>query len=236
MSGVSSPVPTASRQTRLSWLKPVYFQPLEDELEPLAPHLSGRILNAGCGNRDLTEYFLRKGATEVVNYDIASTIPGAVIGSLTDVPFADGRFDSIVCNAVLEHVPDISIVMSELTRILKPGGIFIAGVPFLQPFHRSPTDFRRYTRDGLAELGELHGLKIIDILPVHNITQTIGWILWEWAKERRGLRPLVIYPVVFVATRLFSRTDSALRNNANSFQAVYRRPSASLADRGAGQP
>jgi SAM-dependent methyltransferase len=223
--------PWTSDSSRLRWLKPVFFQPLEDELASLVGRISGRVLNAGCGNRDLTGFLKKSGAAEVVNYDIASSIPGAIIGSLVDMPFEDGGFDTILCNAVLEHVPDIATVMAELARVLKPGGVLIAGVPFLQPFHRSPTDYRRYTRDGLVELGEMHGFKTYDVLPVHNIVQTVGWILWEWAKEKRGLRPILVYPVVFIATRFFSRTDFALRNNANTFQAIYLKPSTKVADR-----
>jgi len=214
-------VAIASRQSRLRWLKPVYFQPLEDELAPLAAHISGRVLNAGCGNRDLTPFLKANGAAEVVNYDIASDLPQAIIGSLTDTPFDDASFDSIVCNAVLEHVPDINKVMAELTRVLRPGGTFIAGVPFLQPFHLSPVDYRRYTRDGLIELGDMNGLTTLDILPVHNIAQTLGWIMWEWAKEKRGLRPFLVYPIVFATTRLFPKTDLRWRNNANTYQAIY---------------
>lgn len=178
-------------------------------------------MNAGCGNRDLTAILKEYGATEVVNYDIESTIPGAIIGSLVETPFQDNEFDSIICNAVLEHVPLIDRVMSELARTLKPGGHLVVGVPYLQPYHQNPTDFRRYTREGLIELGELHGLTTVEVLPVHTIAQTLGWIAWEYALERGGIRPYVVYPIVWLATRLFHRTDMALKNNANTFQAIY---------------
>src|SRR5438552_12575066 len=79
---------------------PVHFQPLEWELEPLRMYFGGRMLNAGCGNRDITETLRGFGATAVVNYDIASEIPGAVIGPLENMPFASADFDSILCNAV----------------------------------------------------------------------------------------------------------------------------------------
>jgi hypothetical protein len=111
--------------------------------------------------------------------------------------------------------------MKELARTLKPGGFLVVGVPYLQPYHLSPTDFRRYTRDGLVELGELHGLSTVEVLPVHTITQTLGWIAWEYAQERGGVRPYIVYPIVWLATRLFHRTDMALKNNANTFQAVF---------------
>jgi len=206
---------------QLARVGPVHFQPLEWEMEQVRGYFKGKTLNAGCGNRDLGGILRGFGATEVVNYDIESSIPGAIIGSLVDTPFPDNEFDAIICNAVLEHVPEIDRVMSELSRVLKPGGFFVAGVPYLQPYHLNPTDFRRYTRDGLEELGRLHGLKTAAMLPVHTIAQTLGWIAWEWAQEKKGWRPAVVYPIVWLATRLFHKTDMKLQNNANTFQAVY---------------
>lgn len=206
---------------QLARVGPVHFQPLQYELDQVKKYFNGKVMNAGCGNRDLTAILKEYGATEVVNYDIESTIPGAIIGSLVETPFQDNEFDSIICNAVLEHVPLIDRVMSELARTLKPGGHLVVGVPYLQPYHQNPTDFRRYTREGLIELGELHGLTTVEVLPVHTIAQTLGWIAWEYALERGGIRPYVVYPIVWLATRLFHRTDMALKNNANTFQAIY---------------
>ena len=202
-------------------LGPVHFQPLEWELQQVRQYIKGKVLNAGCGNRDLGDTLRGFGASEIINYDIESSIPGAIRGSLTETPFASGEFDTIICNAVLEHVPEIERVMKELTRVLKYGGYFVACVPFLQPYHRSPTDFRRYTGEGLEELGRLHGLRAVEILPVHSITQTLGWIAWEWAKEKGGWRAFGVYPIVWLSTRLFLKTDMRVRYNANTFQAIY---------------
>jgi len=201
---------------------PVHFQPLEMELRPASKYFSGRVLNAGCGSRDISSILRGFGAAEIINYDIESEIPGAIIGSLEDIPFDDNSFDSIFCNAVLEHVPNVHIVMSELGRVLKPGGHLVAGVPFLQPMHLNPTDFRRYTRDGLNELGLLHGLKTIDVLPVHSMAQTIGWIAWEWAQEKKSTILMgAIYGLVWLWTRMSYKTDMSITKNANTFQIIY---------------
>jgi SAM-dependent methyltransferase len=49
--------------------------------------------------------------------------------SITDIKFPDNHFDIILCNHVLEHVPDDKKAMSELLRVLKPGGFGILQVP-----------------------------------------------------------------------------------------------------------
>jgi SAM-dependent methyltransferase len=217
-------MPVAARDSsRVARVGPVHFQPLAAELAQVERYFRGRVLNAGCGNRDITGIAAVSQASEVVNYDMHSTLPGAVHGSLDKTPFDHAEFDTILVNAVLEHVPDIDAVMRELTRVLKPGGHLIAAVPYLQPYHPDPTDFRRYTREGLEELGARHELRTVEILPVHTIWQTLGWIAWRWALEKRGLRPFLVYPIVWLTTRLFNRTDMRLRDNANTFQAVYTR-------------
>ena len=204
---------------------PVHFQPLERELDPVAHYLSGHLLNAGCGSRDIHSYLREKGVTQLTRYDIASNEPDVLIGPLEAMPFDDASLDSALCNAVLEHVLDAERAIRELARVVRPGGHVVVAVPFLQPYHPCPGDFRRYTADGLSALGRSAGLEVVEILPVHSIAQTLGWILWEYAQEKGGrLRRLTAWAIAFLITRVWNRTDPALIRNANTFQAVFRRP------------
>lgn len=52
-----------------------------------------------------------------------------VKADITDLPFADNLFDVILCNHVLEHIPDDGKAMEELHRVMKPGGWGIFQVP-----------------------------------------------------------------------------------------------------------
>jgi SAM-dependent methyltransferase len=47
----------------------------------------------------------------------------------TDIHFPDDTFDVIICNHVLEHIPDDRRAMRELCRVLKPGGVAVLQVP-----------------------------------------------------------------------------------------------------------
>jgi len=52
-----------------------------------------------------------------------------VQGVSENIPFADNTFDVVYCSHVLEHVNDEQKALLEMKRILKPGGVFIIGVP-----------------------------------------------------------------------------------------------------------
>lgn len=65
---------------------------------------------------------------------------------------SDGSYDCIYCSGVLEHVDDFRGAMGELTRIIKPGGILLLGLPFRQAIHMPPQDFWRFTEHGIRFL------------------------------------------------------------------------------------
>ncbi len=52
-----------------------------------------------------------------------------VKADICDLPFEDNTFDVILCNHVLEHIPDDTKAMSELFRVMKPGGWGIFQIP-----------------------------------------------------------------------------------------------------------
>ncbi|MHA7943064.1 class I SAM-dependent methyltransferase [Formosa sp. 3Alg 14/1] len=52
-----------------------------------------------------------------------------VKADICNLPFKDNSFDIILCNHVLEHIPDDTKAMQELYRILKPGGMGILQIP-----------------------------------------------------------------------------------------------------------
>jgi dolichol-phosphate mannosyltransferase len=60
---------------------------------------------------------------------LRETNPLLVHGSVFNLPFQDESFDTVICSQVIEHIPDTDVAISELLRVLKPGGRFILGTP-----------------------------------------------------------------------------------------------------------
>lgn len=60
-----------------------------------------------------------------------------VKADICNLPFKDNSFNFILCNHVLEHIPDDTKAMKELYRVLSPGGIAILQIP--QELNRATT-------------------------------------------------------------------------------------------------
>ncbi len=54
-------------------------------------------------------------------------------GSIHELPFEDNLFDAVICSEVLEHLDTLDSAVSEIVRVLKPGGILAVSVPRYLP-------------------------------------------------------------------------------------------------------
>lgn len=96
------------------------------------------VLDVGCGGGYLAEEFARDGFRVTGVDPSANTIAAACrhaeqtglpieyrVGRGESLPFPDGAFDIAACCDVLEHVDDAERVVHEISRTLKPGGLFL---------------------------------------------------------------------------------------------------------------
>lgn len=128
--------------------------------------VSGLVLDVGCGNAPYKSLF--PGATYIgvemkARSEHGSGKNGAdVIYDGTRLPFFDGVFDHVICNQVLEHVFEPRQFLSEINRVLRPGGSLLITVPFVWDEHEQPYDFARYSSYGLRHLAEACGFEMVD--------------------------------------------------------------------------
>lgn len=66
-----------------------------------------------------------------------------------DLKFENESFDAVVCISILEHIPYPQKAISELCRVLKPGGKIWIQMPFTYPYHEGPDDYWRASPQGL---------------------------------------------------------------------------------------
>lgn len=105
---------------------------------------NGKILNLGSGPYIINE--------NVVNVDMTAYPGVSVIADVCKVPLPDESAARIVSNTVLEHVHDPVLAVAEMHRLLQKDGLAYVTVPFLYPFHFSPSDYFRWTKEGLILL------------------------------------------------------------------------------------
>jgi SAM-dependent methyltransferase len=91
---------------------------------------------------------------DAITLDVEAAEGVDVVGDGHEIPFVDSTFDYVWCNAVLEHVRKPWIVADEIVRVLKPGGVAVIQVPFLENVHGWPDDYYRFTPNGLRTLFE----------------------------------------------------------------------------------
>lgn len=72
--------------------------------------------------------FRKQKNLEYITTDLESPLAD-VKADICNLPFKDNEFDVILCNHVLEHIPDDTKAMHELYRILKPGGMAVIQIP-----------------------------------------------------------------------------------------------------------
>lgn len=121
-----------------------------------------KMLDYGCGDGTIVALSRNRGIDAFgcdVFYeggDYSSKVPAEFAGNVIRrmegdrIPFEANTFDCVISNQVLEHVPDLDVVVGEMHRVLKPGGFVLSmfpdlgvwreghcGIPFLHRFSKS---------------------------------------------------------------------------------------------------
>jgi 2-polyprenyl-6-hydroxyphenyl methylase/3-demethylubiquinone-9 3-methyltransferase len=123
-----------SRENPLSWQNEIRFSYIEKHIGELD---GAQILDLGCGWGLLSNQMVQRGA-QVIGVDISGGAlnlaraeavklglkTGFIKSRAERIPCNDGCFDIATSTDVLEHVENIDRLVSEVSRILKPGGLF----------------------------------------------------------------------------------------------------------------
>jgi len=126
---VLSPSTLSLERHRLLWL---YLQRETSFFDPAKPMKVLHMAPEQC----FLKRFKKLTHIDLITADLYSPIVD-VKADILDLPFGDDEFDMIFCNHVLEHIEDDHTAMSELYRVLKPGGMGIFQIP--QDYSRATT-------------------------------------------------------------------------------------------------
>ncbi|WP_452231455.1 class I SAM-dependent methyltransferase [Lacinutrix sp. MEBiC02595] len=169
----------------------------------------GDLLDIGCGKMPYKQYVLEN--SKIQNYtglDIESALqydenvkPDFTWDGIT-MPFEDASFDCAFGTEVLEHCPEPEVVLKEVFRVLKPGGVFFFTVPFLWNLHEVPHDEYRYTPFSLTRHLKNSGFTDITLKATGGWHAAMAQMLGLWvrrspmASQKRKLLSHVLKPVI----------------------------------------
>jgi SAM-dependent methyltransferase len=172
------------------------------------------VLDAGAGRAPYRSLFrhARYEAADFAQLPRHRYAPLDYVCDLTEVPVEDERFDRVLLNQVLEHVPDPARVLAELHRVLKPGGRIFCSVPLFYPEHQQPYDYFRYTQFALRKLFQDAGFEVLSIRWLEGYLGTVGYQFQQMyrrlprdtrhlPRDRRGLQ----LRLLLWGTRAFAR-------------------------------
>jgi SAM-dependent methyltransferase len=144
---------------------PFYFarKNLGSAISAFSTNIYGHLLDVGCGTKPYHSLF-KVESYRGLDIDSPVTRQRGIADDLydgTQFPYQNETFDSALCNQVLEHVFNPDEFLTEINRVLKPGGKLLLTVPFVWDEHEQPYDYARYSSFGLKALLEKNGFKII---------------------------------------------------------------------------
>jgi SAM-dependent methyltransferase len=129
-----------------------------------------RVIDLGCGDRPYAALFETRGATYIacdVEGDVDVRIePGHPLA------LPDASADGVVSFQVLEHVWDLDWYLGECHRLLASNGWLLLSTHGTWLYHPHPTDFRRWTRDGLTEELSTRGFVVEE---VQSVAGPLAW-------------------------------------------------------------
>jgi SAM-dependent methyltransferase len=166
----------------------------------------GTVLDVGCGFMPYKKLIeANPKVTEYVGMDLEkATYYDQIEPDLKwdghNIPLEDESIDCVMATEFLEHYPEPENVLNEIRRVLKPGGILFATVPFIWNLHEVPYDEYRYTPYSIERHVRNTGFKEIKIKALGgwnlSFAQMIGlWVTFSKMNDfTRAVMKKLLFP------------------------------------------
>jgi SAM-dependent methyltransferase len=203
-----------------------------------------RVLDAGAGDCRYQRFFSHASYESADFCEVEKPYaPVDYVCDLHSIPVEDERYDLVLLTQVLEHLPEPGEVLTELFRVLRPGGELWLSTPLFYAEHEQPYDFYRYTQFGLRHVVVEAGFEVVRLEWLEGYLGTVSYQL-DMASRTLPLRPgrygggasglgaalvvLLLRPLFFVLSLWLARLDAGGRHVAaghpKNYCLIARRP------------
>jgi ubiquinone/menaquinone biosynthesis C-methylase UbiE len=202
------------------FLRRIQWQLIERYLKP---GKGEKILDVASGNGFYSEKMAKRGATvtgidmDPVRIEHANTFHNAHgvvydLGKAEDLPYPDASFDKVVSVCALEHFNDPQKAVTEMGRVLKPGGTLVLDVDSfsyreideaVRERHRKNYFVNNYfTHESLGKIHQKAGLRIVEHCYSFYSKQAHKMYLWSEERGHTGWAFLLMFPVGYLMCKL----------------------------------
>jgi SAM-dependent methyltransferase len=203
--------------TAICWLQGRHLLPA---LARYGQGSTGRVLDLGCGASPWRGFF--KDASAFIRMDRYAADPEViVVDDVYHLPLADVAVDTIILSRMLGDVPDQPRLMTELARVLSPGGRILVYESISYPQHDLPHDYWRILPAGLKWVAESTGMQMEELIYCGGyctqlaaqvnifIIGSLGgnWLTWPIAAGLRAVTNLTFGAIDSVRNRPELATD-----------------------------
>jgi len=194
----------ATRYDRIKQFQPEYdhFLLANPIMGYIAPHQSPLVLDVAVGTGRLPDALFKHAYFHgrIIGLDLSTKMLRIAAQKLGEdqnrlsllrapaeqVPFDDNSFDVVTCLESLEFMPDSKVVISELARVLRPGGLLLITNRIGRHFMPSKT----FNNETLVEILNINGICDVEIEPWQEDYHRV-WGLKGGDSLIVGARPLV---------------------------------------------
>ena len=151
-----------------------------------------------------SDYSKALDASVCINLDIANKPD--VLGDAEQLPIRSASVDVVLCFETLEHVRDVDVVLDEIYRVCKPGGMIFCSVPFLYHQHGDPCDYRRYTAKGLESLLSKRAFTVQNVIKLGSFMDVILTLVRSYLlrRSKRFFVFAILYLPFYSVCKVFS--------------------------------
>ena len=168
-----------------------------------------KVVDIGCGDKPYELIFKEYGC-RYLGCDLDG-VANIRIKEGEKISIPDKSADGIVSFQVLEHVWDLNWYLGECKRILKNDGWLLLSTHGSWLYHPHPTDYRRWTRDGLVKELEERSFKVKNVFavvgPLALTTQYRLLGIYLFLKKIPLFGPILLFPITIFMNLLMSFED-----------------------------